>query len=34
MVELGVDVPNKYKYKEATTKARVAHCGKEEHVYQ
>jgi hypothetical protein len=34
MAKLGVDVPNKYKGKEAVTKARVAHCGKEEHVYQ
>jgi hypothetical protein len=33
MAELGVDVPDKYKGKEATTKARVAQYG-EEHVYQ
>jgi hypothetical protein len=34
MAELGADVPNKYKGKEVATKARAAHCGEEEHVYQ
>jgi hypothetical protein len=33
MAELGVDVPDKYKGKEAATKARGAHYGEEEHVY-
>jgi hypothetical protein len=33
MVELGADFPDKYKGKEAATKAKVAHCGEEEHVY-
>jgi hypothetical protein len=34
MAELGADVPDKYKGKEATAKARAAHFGEEEHVYQ
>jgi hypothetical protein len=34
MVELGADVPDKYKGKEAAAKARAAHCGEEKHVYQ
>jgi hypothetical protein len=34
MAEPGVDVPNKYKGKEAVAKARAAHCGEEEHAYQ
>jgi hypothetical protein len=34
MAELGVDVPNKYKGKEAVAKARAAHYKKEKHVYQ
>ncbi len=34
MAELGADVLDKYKGKEAATKARATHCGEEEHVYQ
>jgi hypothetical protein len=34
MVELGTDVPDKYKGKEVATKIRAAHYGEEEHVYQ
>jgi hypothetical protein len=34
MEKLGANVPDKYKGKEAAAKARVAHCGEEEHVYQ
>jgi hypothetical protein len=34
MVELGADVPDKYKGKEVATKTRAAHYGEEEHVYQ
>jgi hypothetical protein len=34
MAELGANVPDKYKGKEVAAKARAAHCGKEEHVYQ
>jgi hypothetical protein len=34
MAELGADVLDKYKGKEAAAKARAPHCGKEEHVYQ
>jgi hypothetical protein len=33
MAELGADVQDKYKGKEAATKARATHCG-EEDVYQ
>jgi hypothetical protein len=34
MAKLGANVPDKYKGKEAATKARAAHYGEEEHVYQ
>jgi hypothetical protein len=34
MAKLGADVLDKYKGKEATAKARIAHYGEEEHVYQ
>jgi hypothetical protein len=34
MAKLGANVPDKYKGKEAATKARATHCGEEEHVYQ
>jgi hypothetical protein len=34
MVKLGANVPDKYKGKKITAKARTAHCGEEEHVYQ
>jgi hypothetical protein len=34
MAELGANVPDKYKGKEIAAKARVAHYGEEEHVYQ
>jgi hypothetical protein len=34
MEKLGANVPNKYKGKEAAAKARAAHYGEEEHVYQ
>jgi hypothetical protein len=34
MAELGANVPDKYKGKEVAAKARAAHYGKEEHVYQ
>jgi hypothetical protein len=33
MVELGADVPDKYKGKEAAAKAKATHCGEEEYVY-
>jgi len=34
MVELGADVLDKYKGKEAAAKAKAAHFGEEKHVYQ
>jgi len=34
MAKLGADVPDKYKDKEGAAKARAAHYGEEEHVYQ
>jgi hypothetical protein len=34
MAKLGANVPDKYKGKEAAVKARAAHCGEKEHVYQ
>jgi len=34
MAKLGANVPEKYKGKEAAAKARAAHYGEEEHVYQ
>jgi hypothetical protein len=33
MANLGANVPDKYKGKEAAAKARVAQCGEEDHVY-
>jgi hypothetical protein len=34
MAKLGANVPDKYKGKEVVAKAKVAHYGEEEHVYQ
>jgi hypothetical protein len=34
MAELGADVLDKYKGKEAIAKGRATHYGEEEHVYQ
>jgi hypothetical protein len=34
MAELGAAILDKYKGKEVAAKARAAHCGEEEHVYQ
>jgi len=34
MAKLGANVLDKYKGKEVAAKARIAHCGEEEHVYQ